>query len=266
MRFTHFINLSTLLFAAFLTGCASSGGVDDETYGMPVAELYQEAKALLTNGEYTSAIQYYEKLESRFPYGTYAERARIEMAYAYYKDSQPETAIIAADRFIKLHPNHNHVDYAYYLRGLASFDNSISFLDKLFDQEPSERDPKSVRRAFKYFSELVQRFPKSRYTPDSIKRMKELRENLARYEVHVASFYQRRDAHLAAANRAKYIVENYQGTRAIPDALALMTHSYHKLGMQDLADDALRVLELNYPEHEKTKALKLQQRELSKSK
>ena len=140
------------------------------------------------------------------------------------------------------------------------------FRSKLFDQEPSERDPKSVRRAFKYFSELVQRFPKSRYTPDSIKRMKELRENLARYEVHVANYYQRRDAHLAAANRAKYIVENYQGTRAIPDALALMTRSYHKLGMKDLANDALRVLELNYPEHEKTKALKLQQRELSKSK
>jgi len=256
MRFTSLLNLSSLLFAAFLTGCASSGDINDDTYGMTVAQIYEEAKSLLTSGEYASAIQYYEKLESRFPYGSYAERARIEMTYAYYKDSQPETAIIAADRFIKLHPNHKHVDYAYYLRGLASFDNSASFMDKLFDQEPSERDPKSVRKAFKYFSELVHRFPKSRYTADSIKRMKELRENLARYEVHVANYYQRHDAHLAAANRAKYIIENYQGTRAIPDALALMTHSYRKLGMQDLANDSLRVLELNYPEHEKTKTLK----------
>ena len=256
MRFSSLLNLSALLFAAFLTGCASSGNIDDDTYGMTVAQLYEEAKRLLTSGEYESAIQHYEKLESRFPYGTYAERARIEMAYAYYKDSQPETAIIAADRFIKLHPNHNNVDYAYYLRGLASFDNSISFMDKLFDQEPSERDPKSVRKAFKYFSELIQRFPKSRYTPDSIKRMKELRESLARYEVHVANYYQRRGAHLAAANRAKYIVENYQGTRSIPDALALMTESYRKLGMYDLASDAFRVLELNHPEHEKTIQLK----------
>ena len=256
MRFPSLLNLSALLFAAFLTGCASSGAIDDDTYGMTVAQLYEEAKTLLTKGEYASAIQYYEKLESRFPYGTYAERARIEMAYAYYKDSQPETAIIAADRFIKLHPNHAHVDYAYYLRGLASFDNSISFMDKLFDQEPSERDPKSVRKAFKYFSELIQRFPKSRYTPDSIKRMKELRESLARYEVHVANYYQRRGAFLAAANRAKYIVENYQGTRSIPDALALMTDSYRKLGMHDLANDAFRVLELNHPEHEKTAQLK----------
>lgn len=256
MRFSSLLNLSALFLAAFLTGCASSGDVDDETYGMPVAELYQEAKRLLTTGEYASAIQYYEKLESRFPYGTYAERARIEMAYAYYKDSQPETAIVAADRFIKLHPNHPNVDYAYYLRGLASFDNSVSFMDKLFDQEPSERDPQSVRKAFKYFSELIKRFPKSRYVPDSIKRMKELRENLARYEIHVANYYQRRGAYLAVVNRAKYIIENYQGSRAIPDALALMIESYRKLGMPDLARDAYRVLELNYPEHEKTKALK----------
>jgi len=256
MRFSSLLNLSALVLVVFLTGCASSGDVDDETYGMPVNELYQEAKRLLTSGEYTSAIQYYEKLESRFPYGTYAERARIEMAYAYYKDSQPETAIVAADRFIQLHPNHPNVDYAYYLRGLASFDNSVSFMDKLFDQEPSERDPQSVRKAFKYFSELIKRFPKSRYVPDSIKRMKELRENLARYEIHVAKYYQRRGAYLAVVNRTKYIIENYQGSRAVPDALALMIESYRKLGMPDLARDAYRVLELNYPENEKTKALK----------
>ena len=256
MRFTRLLNLSALFFAAFLTGCASSGDVDDETYGMTVAEIYLEAKRLLTTGEYGGAIRFYEKLESRFPYGTYAERARIEMAYAYYKDSQPETAILSANRFIKLHPNHANVDYAYYLRGLASFDNSTSFMDKLFDQEPSERDPKSIRKAFKYFAELVNRFPKSHYLADSIARMKELRENLAKYEIHVANYYQRKGAHLAVANRAKYVVENYQGTRSIPDALALMTTSYRKLGMQDLAHDAFRVLELNHPEHEKTKALK----------
>ena len=257
MRFTSLLNFSALFFAAFLTGCASSGdNLDDETYGMSVAQIYEEAKRLLNTGEYGSAVQFYEKLESRFPYGTYAERARIEMAYAYYKDSQPETAIVAADRFIKLHPNHENVDYAYYLRGLASFDGTTSFLDRAFDQEPSERDSKSIRRAFQYFSKLIKRFPKSRYVVDSIKRMKELRENLARYEIHVANYYQRRGAHLAAANRAKYIIENYQGSRAIPDALALMTDSYRKLGMPDLANDAFRVLELNHPKHEKTKALK----------
>lgn len=257
MRFSGFLNIFTLILALILSGCASSAGdVDDETYGMSVSELYSEAVAQLKNNSLSTAIDYYEKLESRFPYGPYAERARLEVAYAYYKDDQRESAIIAADRFIKLHPNHMHVDYAYYLRGLASFDNSVSFLNKLFDQEPSERDPDSIRKAFKYFAELIQLYPKSRYTADAVMRMKELRETLSRYEIHVASYYQRRGAHLAAANRAKYVIENYQGTRAIPDALALMTTSYRKLGMHDLATDALRVLELNYPEYEKTAALK----------
>ena len=256
MRFTRFFNILTLILTLVLTGCASSGDIDDETVGLSVSELYQGAKAKLNNTEYELAIKYYEKLESRFPYGTYAERARLEVAYAYYKDKQPETAIIAADRFIKLHPNHNNVDYAYYLKGLASFDNSVSFFSRIFDQDSAERDPNSVRKAFKYFSDLIKRFPKSRYTPDAIKRMKELRENLSRYEVHVANYYQRRGAHLAAANRAKYVVENYQGTRSIPDALALMITSYRKLGMHDLAQDTFRVLELNHPEHKKTLSLK----------
>lgn len=264
MRFPKLIPLFFLIFVSALTGCATSGDVDDETYGMTVAELYQEAKRLLSKSEYASAIQYYEKLESRFPYGTYSERARLEVAYAYYKDAQPETAILAADRFIKLHPNHPNVDYAFYLRGLASFDNVQSFLDKVFDQEPSERDPKSVRQAFNYFAELIQRFPKSRYTADAIKRMKELRENLSRYEVHVAHYYQRQGAYLAAANRAKYIVENYQASRSVPDALAIMVNAYRKLGMPDLANDAYRVLELNYPEHAKTKELKLSEKQTTK--
>ena len=264
MRFSHLLNLSALFLAAILTGCASSGDMDDETYGMTVAELYKEAKTQLEKGEYATAIQHYEKLESRFPYGTYAERARMEVAYAYYKDAQPETAIISANRFIKLHPNHENVDYAYYLRGLASFDTTVSFLDRVFDQAPSERDPKSILQAFQYFSELIKRFPKSRYTPDAIKRMKLLRENLSRYEIHVANYYLHRGAYLASANRAKYVIENYQGTLAIPDALALMIDSYRKLGMHDLANDALRVLELNHPEHEKTKSLKLSKKKASK--
>ncbi len=257
MRFPGFLKLLLLSTALFLGACAAPGDVDDETYGLSAAEIYQEARRQLKNNELSGAIDYYEKLESRFPYGTYAERARLEVAYAYYKSGQTESAIIAADRFIKLYPNHPNVDYAYYLRGLASFDSSVSFMDRLFDQEPSERDPKSIRRAFRYFSELVQRFPKSRYVPDAIKRMKELRENLARYELHVANYYAERSAYLAAANRAKYIIENYQGSRAIPEALAIMVTAYRKMGMPQLADDALRVLELNYPKHELT--LKLRQ-------
>ncbi|MEJ2142137.1 MAG: outer membrane protein assembly factor BamD [Gammaproteobacteria bacterium] len=247
--------LSNLILAVVvltLHGCATSGDVDDETANYTAAELYQEAKAKLNNEEYESAIQLYEKLESRFPYGQFAQKAQIEVAYAYYKYDEPDSAILAADRFIKLHPQHPNVDYAYYLKGLSRFKSERSFLDRWFDQDISERDPSQARKAFEYFSELVNKFPKSRYTPDAIKRMYLLRDTLAKYEVHVARYYMNRGAYLSAANRAKYVVENYQKTPAIADALATMVKAYRKLGMNKLADDALRILKLNHPQHPAT--------------
>ncbi len=240
-----------LLFLAFiLGGCASTAtDPDDPTSGLNAAEIYKEAKRNLLDGNYETAIQFYEKLESRFPYGNYATRAQMEVAYAYYKFDEPEPAILAAERFIKLHPNHPNVDYLYYLRGLSSFGITKSSIAKTFGQDQTERDPKSSRRAFEFFSELVKKFPKSRYTRDAIQRMTHLRNGLAQYEVHVAKFYFGKDAYVAAANRGKYVVENYQRTPAVADALALMVKSYRKLEMPELARDALRVLEVNHPEH-----------------
>lgn len=243
--------LRLLLILAPLTllhACATTDS-DDPTANMDVAELYAEASDFLKKGDYETAIQYYERLESRFPYGKYAERAQMEIAYAYYKDNEPESAILAAERFIKLHPNHANVDYMYYLRGLASYDLSQNFLEKMFDIDPSERDPKAARRAFENFAELLRKFPKSRYAKDAIARMTAIRNSLANYEVHVANYYLSRGAYLAAANRGKYVVENYQRTPAIADALAIMVSAYDKLGMRDLAGDTRRVLELNHPEH-----------------
>lgn len=240
----------------FLAGCSSSPDRDDSTFGMTAAELYQEAKANLDNANYDTAIQYYEKLESRFPYGNYATRAQMEVAYAYYKYDEHETAVLSAERFIKLHPNHPNVDYAYYLRGLASYSMSESFFGKLFNQDPTERDPKAARRAFQYFSELVKKFPKSRYAKDTVQRMTHLRNGLAKYEVHVAKYYFKRDAYLAAANRGKYVVENYQQTPAVADALALMVKAYRKLEKPKLAGDAMRILELNHPAHPELAQLK----------
>ena len=231
-------------------GCASvDTETEDPTSGMEVAEIYAEASRLMKSGNYESAINYYERLESRFPYGKYAERAQMEIAFAYYKYNEPESAILAADRFIKLHPNHANVDYMYYLRGLASYDLSRSFFEDLFDIDKSERDPKSARRSFEYFAELVRKFPKSRYNQDAIKRMAYIRNNLANHEVHVARYYMKRGAYLAAVNRCKYVVENYQRTPSVADALAIMVQGYEKLGMTDLARDTRKVLELNHPEH-----------------
>ena len=252
-------SLSTLLLLCsffLLFGCSSSNEKDDETANYSAAELYQEAKENLNDKNYETAIQLYEKLESRFPYGQYAEQAQIEVAYAYFKYNEPESSILASERFIKLHPQHPNVDYAYYLKGLARFDTSQSVLNRWFSQDVSERDPKNARKAFEYFSVLINKFPKSRYTPDAIKRMYILRDNLAKNEIHVAKYYMGRGAYLSAANRAKYVVGNYQKTPSIADALAVMVEAYRKLGMDKLAEDALRILELNHPEHPATQALK----------
>ncbi|MDH5407368.1 MAG: outer membrane protein assembly factor BamD [Gammaproteobacteria bacterium] len=249
--------LITIFLSVFLAGCSSTPD-DDPTYGMTAAQIYQEAKSNIQNANYETAIQYYEKLESRFPYGNYATRAQMEVAYAYYKFDEHESAILAAERFIKLHPNHPHVDYLYYIRGLASYTMNSTFLGKLFDQDPTERDPKAARRSFQFFAELVKKFPKSKYTRDSIQRMTHLRNGLAKYEVHVAKFYFDREAYLAAANRGKYVIDNYQSTPAVADALALMVKSYRKLEMKKLAGDAFRVLELNHPNHPELAQLKNQ--------
>jgi len=238
-----------ILAASLLQACASSSNPDDPTAGMNAEQIYNKANVELKNGDYESAIKLYERLEARFPYGQYADRAQMEIVYAYYKDNQQESSILAADRFIKLHPNHPNVDYLYYMRGLASYSLSKSFIDKLFNVDPTERDPKSARRSFEYFSELLKKFPKSRYASDAVKRMIAIRDNLAKYEVHVANYYLSRGAYLAAANRSKYVVENYQRTPAVADALATMVKAYNKLGMKELADDAERVLKLNYPDH-----------------
>lgn len=246
-KFIRILCLSAITL--LLHACASTTNPDDPTSGLNAKQIYEKASAQLKDGDYETAIKFYERLEARFPYGQYAERAQMEIAYAYYKDNEQESAILAANRFIKLHPNHPNVDYMYYMRGLASYDLTKSFLDNLFNVDPTERDPKAARRSFEYFAELIKKFPKSRYAKDAVKRMIAIRNGLAKYEVHVANYYLSRGAYLAAANRSKYVVENYQRTPAVADALAIMVQAYTKLGMKDLAADARRVLELNYPNH-----------------
>ena len=251
LRLSSIALLLLFIFAQF--GCSTSPDADDPTAGMTAEEIYEEAKAELDNGQYETAIQYYERLESRFPYGIYAERAQLEVAYAYYKFNEPESAILAAERFIKLHPNHPNVDYAYYLRGLASFDADQSLINRIFKQDPTERDPKAARRAFSYFGELVRKFPASEYSREAVNRMYNLRDGLAKYETHVIQYYLKRKAYVAVVKRASYILENYQNTPYVPDALGAMVQAYHQLGLNDLARDALQVLELNFPDHKITR-------------
>jgi outer membrane protein assembly factor BamD len=236
-----------MLLLAALAGCGLLPEQIDETKDWSAQRLYTAAKSELAEGNYERAIKLFERLEARYPYGPYAQQAQLEVAYAYYKDNEPASAIAAADRFIKLYPNHPHVDYAYYLKGLANFVEERGLLAGLGSQDMSERDPKAARESFDAFKELVTRFPDSKYTADALARMRYLVNALASHEVHVARYYFKRGAYVAAANRGKYVVEHYPQAPALEEALYLMAMSYDRLDLPDLRDDALRVLKHNFP-------------------
>ena len=238
-----------VIAAAVLVGCAMWGEEPDATRDWSAQRLYDSAKGHLDRGAYEQAIEHYEKLEVRYPFGPLAMQGQLDLIYAYYKLDKPASAIAAADRFIKLHPRHPNVDYAYYLKGLARFVGGDSILDRFVAKDMSEHDAGAVLLSFRAFEELAQRFPESRYAEDSRQRMQYLKNLLAMHEVHVARYYMKRRAWLAAANRARYVVENYQRTPAVSDALAVMTIAYREMGLDDLSADAARVLRLNYPDH-----------------
>ena len=242
--FSIHLSLITLLLLV-ISGCAVSPDDEDDMKKWSAEKLFKEAKAALKAGDYEVAIETYETLEAKYPFGRYAEQAQLDTAYAYYKFDELETAISSADRFIKLHPRHQHVDYAYYLRGLASEKKNDNPMNFIAEQDSSLRDPSSTQKAYDYFAELVTKFPQSRYAKDASKRMGHLRNNLAMHEVHVANYYVERGAYVAAANRAKHVVSNFPRTPASRLALQILVKSYKKLKLNDLAADAQRVLDLN---------------------
>lgn len=245
------IKLVLVLAATLLSGCSlfGDGEENDRTKNWSASKLYSEAKASLSGGDFETAIKYYESLQARFPFGQFAQQALIDVAFAYYKTGEPESAIASADRFIKLYPTHPNVDYAFYLKGLSNFNRGSGFIERYLPQDVSQRDSGASQASFASFSELVNRFPQSRYAEDSRQRMLFLRNNLAYYELRVADYYMRRGAYIAAARRAAGVVANYDRTPAIPYALRIMTDAYEKLDMADLSNDSNRVLRMNYPEH-----------------
>ena len=228
-------------------GCGVfSGAQDDPTAGWSAQRLYNEAKDAMASREWPKAIQHFEKLEARYPYGRYAQQAQLEVAYCHYKDGERALAVAAADRFIKLYPNHPHVDYAYYLKGLVNFNEDVGLLAYITTPDMSDRDPKSSREAFDAFKEVVTRFPQSKYAADSAARMRYLVNALASHEVHVARYYMRRAAYIAAANRAQYAIKNYPQAPAIEEAVFILVKAYDALGMTELRDAADRVMQKNF--------------------
>lgn len=250
--------LLTLLFAvAILTACSLLPKEEDETKGWSAQKFYSEASFAMSDSDYDTAIKYYEGLEARYPFGRFAMQAQLDVAYAYYKNGEPESSIAASDRFIKLHPRNPFVDYAYYLKGIVNFNRNITFINRFIPTDTSQRDPGSILNSFNDFAELARLFPESQYTEDALKRMIYLRNNLASHEIHVARYYMKRGAYLAAANRCVTVVEKYQRTPAVKDALEIMIDAYDELGMEQLSTDTKRVLAVNeakgtlyYPEAE----------------
>jgi outer membrane protein assembly factor BamD len=236
-----------LLLGWSLASCGVLKADNDETKGWSAAKLYAEAKQSLSDRNYEQAIKYYQKLEARYPYGRFAQQAQIEIAYAHFKEGEPALAVAAADRFIKLHPNHPNVDYVYYLKGLANFNEDLGVMGLVGGQDMTERDPKAAAESFEAFKELVNRYPDSKYTPDAVLRMKYLVNSLAAHEVHVARYYYRRGAHVAAVNRVQYALKTYPQAPANEEGLVILVKAYDALGMTDLRDDAERVLKTNFP-------------------
>lgn len=244
MQVKHLLLIAILALTA---ACSSNKETVDEN--LSESQLYQQAQDDLNNKSYNSAVTKLKALESRYPFGRYAEQAQLELIYANYKNMEPEAARAAAERFIRLHPQHPNVDYAYYLKGLSSFDQDRGLLARFLPLDMTKRDPGAARDSFNEFAQLTSRFPNSRYAPDAKARMVYLRNLLAAYEVHVGHYYLKRQAYVAAANRGRYVVENFQETPAVGDGLAIMVEAYRRLGLDDLASTSLETLKLNYPDN-----------------
>ena len=237
-----------LLLACLVGACGMLPDLNDETANWTAEKLYSEAKDAMSDGAYDKAVKLFEKLESRYPYGRFAQQAQLEVAYAYYRQAEAASAISACERFIKLHPNHPNVDYAYYLKGLVTFNEDLGLVSFLSSQDLSERDPKAARESFDTFKELVTKFPASKYAADATARMKYLVNALAAYEVHVARYYLRRGAYVAAANRAQAAIKNFPGAPSNEEALYVLVKSYDSLGLTDLRNDSERILRKNFPQ------------------
>ncbi len=233
------------ILLATLQGCSSVHSlIAKEDSEKSAEEFYEAATTAFKSGLWDAAIKEYEKLKSFYPYGPYTEQSYTELAYAYYRYNEPESAIRELDEFMRLYPKHPHIDYALYLKALAAESINKSWLDK-WVTDPASRDTQSALRAFNYYNELIKRFPDSRYAPEARQRLIVLQNQMARHELLIAKFYFNKQAYLAAANRATYILENYPQSVVTLDALILLEHAYTRLEMPEIAHNIRQVMLLN---------------------
>jgi outer membrane protein assembly factor BamD len=242
---------AVVLLTIGLGGCGIfSPEAADPTLRMTPEQLYAEARDEMSSGRYGEAIKLLGKLESRYPFGAWAQQAQVDTAYAHYRDNERTQALIAIERFMRLHPTSDFLDYAYYLKGLINFNEDQGLLSRVGGQDLSERDHRATRESFEAFREVVTRFPDSKYAEDSLARMNYLVNAMASGDVHIARFYYLRGAYVAAASRAQEVIQQYQETPAVEEALYILMKSYEHLGLEELRADAERLMRRNFPQSE----------------
>ena len=244
--------LSYILLIMTLSGCSSLGSIFEEkdpTVGLTASQLYSQGKEFLDAADFNNAIKLFEILEARYPFGKYSTQAMLDISYAYYASNQKDEAIVEINRFIRLYPNHPNVSYAYYLRALSNFDKDANVISRFFGHDPSRYDVTDLKNSFNDFSTIVNRFPESKYADDSVNRLRYIKNQIARNELYIAKYYDKRSANVAAIERIKFMLENYGGTPSSEEGLIILVKNYNELKLYDLAYDSARVLKKNFPDY-----------------
>ena len=244
--------LSYILLIMSLSGCTSLGSIFEEkdpTVGLSASQLYAQGKEFLDAADFNNAIKLFEILEARYPFGKYSTQAMLDISYAYYASNQKDEAILEINRFIRLYPNHPNVSYAYYLRALSNFDKDANVISRFFGHDPSRYDVTDLKNSFNDFTTVVNRFPDSEYADDSINRLRYIKNQIARNELYIAKYYDKRSANVAAIERIKFMLENYGGTPSSEEGLIILVKNYNELKLYDLAYDSARVLKKNFPDY-----------------
>lgn len=232
-----------------MTACSSSPDEEEIVVGNRGAEaLYADAKQSLELGNFSNAAAVLSALDSRYPFGPFSHQVQLDLIYANYKVGNTEKTLATIDRFVRLNPNHSDVDYAYYMRGLTNMDADKNLFQDIVGIDRSDRDPSNSRQAFNDFRRLIDKYPNSKYAADARKRMLHIKNKLAKYEIHIARYYMRREAFVAAANRGRYVLEYYPDTTHVQQALEIMVECYEQLNLDDLKANAMKTLKLNYPQ------------------
>lgn len=249
---TRLFRLSYILLIMTLSGCSSLGSIFEEkdpTVGLTASQLYAQGKEFLDAADFNNAIKLFEILEARYPFGKYSTQAMLDISYAYYASNQKDEAIIEINRFIRLYPNHPNVSYAYYLRALSNFDKDANIISRFFGYDPSRYDVTDLKNSFNDFTTVVNKFPDSKYADDSINRLRYIKNQIARNELYIAKYYDKRSANIATIERVKFMLENYGGTPSSEEGLVILVKNYNDLKLYDLAYDSARVLKKNFPDY-----------------